>query len=309
MYFTISLLLVLILVAVIHSNPNNRHYKEETYFEYLSTEIKDILYTVFLVIVFPFLYLSKKLASFKLLKGHRANKNSQMSLHSELKLFKFFPADERFLINLEEIEKNTQLDEVKKQINLYKKIKRENISREKKTEALDELTKRISHFLDPKIIDVLKKELKDSNEIKGSILLIDDDTFLLDMYRYILSEIGLEVTVAENGLQALSILKNSSNFDLIITDTVMPEMDGFDFLEKISSNNVLKIILTNQSQDKDMIRGKKLGAVDYIIKADSTPIETIEKIIEWLPTTRDQKDHYLENLKKYQENRNRKNEL
>ena len=62
----------------------------------------------------------------------------------------------------------------------------------------------------------------------------------------------------------------------------MPDMDGFQMLEKINSEklseNSTKIILSNKGQQEDIDRGIALGASGYIIKVNSTPVEVIEKV-------------------------------
>jgi DNA-binding NarL/FixJ family response regulator len=62
----------------------------------------------------------------------------------------------------------------------------------------------------------------------------------------------------------------------------MPNMDGFEMLEKINKDNLapnaLKIVLSNKSEQSDMERGKALGVAGYIVKANSTPGEVIEQV-------------------------------
>jgi CheY-like chemotaxis protein len=69
-------------------------------------------------------------------------------------------------------------------------------------------------------------------------------------------------------------------------DIIMPEMDGFEMLEKINKDNLspnsVKIILSNKSQQSDIDRGNSLGASGYIVKANSTPGEVINKVMEIL---------------------------
>ena len=62
----------------------------------------------------------------------------------------------------------------------------------------------------------------------------------------------------------------------------MPEMDGFEMLEKINKDNLspnsTKIILSNKSQQADIDKGNSLGASGYIVKANSTPAEVITQV-------------------------------
>ncbi|OGI58058.1 hypothetical protein A3C60_02365 [Candidatus Nomurabacteria bacterium RIFCSPHIGHO2_02_FULL_37_45] len=121
---------------------------------------------------------------------------------------------------------------------------------------------------------------------KRKILIVDDDHFLLDMYALKFSQSNFEVCVADSGMQALEKLKSGLIFDVILLDIIMPEMDGFEMLEKINQNNLspnsTKVILSNKSQQSDIDRGNSLGVAGYIVKANSTPVEVINQVMEIL---------------------------
>ena len=121
---------------------------------------------------------------------------------------------------------------------------------------------------------------------KRKILIVDDDTFLLDMYAFKFSQHNFEVYTASGGLQVIEKLKDKLNPDIILMDIIMPDMDGFEMLEKINKDNLspssTKIILTNKSQQSDIDRGNNLGASGYIVKASSTPAEVISQVVEIL---------------------------
>ena len=121
---------------------------------------------------------------------------------------------------------------------------------------------------------------------KRKILIVDDDTFLLDMYAFKFSQYNFEVHTAKGGLQVIEKLKDGLNPDIILMDIIMPEMDGFEMLEKINKDNLspnsTKIILSNKSQQSDIDRGNMLGASGYIVKANSTPGEVISQVVEIL---------------------------
>mgnify|MGYP001612855615 CR=1 FL=1 len=121
---------------------------------------------------------------------------------------------------------------------------------------------------------------------KKKILIVDDDSFLLDMYALKFSQHNFEVYTAMNGIQVLDKIKNGLVPDLILIDIIMPEMDGFEVLEKMSMEklceNSVKIILSNKSQQSDIDRGNNLGVSGYIVKANSTPAEVISQVIEIL---------------------------
>ena len=121
---------------------------------------------------------------------------------------------------------------------------------------------------------------------KKKILIVDDDSFLLDMYAFKFSQNNFAVYREMNGVQAIEKLKNESSFDVLLVDIIMPEMDGFEMLEKINaekiSPNSTKIILSNKSQQSDIDRGNSLGVAGYIVKANSTPAEVINQVVNIL---------------------------
>lgn len=117
---------------------------------------------------------------------------------------------------------------------------------------------------------------------KKKILIVDDDSFLLDMYALKFSQNSFEVHTATNGKEVIEKLGGGLRPDVILVDIIMPEMDGFEMLEKIKRDNLspgsVKIILSNKSEQADIDRGKSLGVSGYIIKANSTPQEVIEQV-------------------------------
>jgi two-component system sensor histidine kinase ChiS len=121
---------------------------------------------------------------------------------------------------------------------------------------------------------------------KRKILIVDDDTFLLDMYAFKFSQHNFEVHTAPGGLEVIDKLKDGLKPDIILMDVIMPEMDGFEMLEKINKDKLsplsTKIVLSNKSQQEDIDRSKTLGASGYIVKANSTPSEVIQQVVEIL---------------------------
>ena len=118
---------------------------------------------------------------------------------------------------------------------------------------------------------------------KKKILIVDDDNFLLDMYALKFSQNNFDVYTAGSGAQTLEKLKGGLKPEVILMDIIMPEMDGFEMLEKINTENLspdsTKIILSNKSQQEDIDQGDKLGVSGYIVKANSTPAEVIEQVV------------------------------
>ncbi len=121
---------------------------------------------------------------------------------------------------------------------------------------------------------------------KKKILIVDDDSFLLDMYAFKFSQNNFEVYTVIDGAQVIEKLKGGLNPDVMLIDIVMPGMDGFEVLKKVKEENLspnsTKIILSNKSQQSDIDQGMALGVSGYIVKANSTPAEVISEVIDIL---------------------------
>lgn len=119
---------------------------------------------------------------------------------------------------------------------------------------------------------------------KNKILIVDDDSFLLDMYSMKFSQSGFEVMSALGAVEAIKKIEAGFMPDIILLDIIMPVMDGFEFLEKMKNQNMcpsaIKIVLSNRGQQSDVDRGTELGASGYIVKANTTPSEVIHQVTE-----------------------------
>ncbi len=117
---------------------------------------------------------------------------------------------------------------------------------------------------------------------KKKILIVDDDSFLLDMYALRFTQAGFDVETAMNATETIDKLRSGLNPTVCLFDVVMPSMDGFEMLEAINQEGLipksLKIYLTNLGQEQDLARGKALGAASYIVKASATPSEVVDKV-------------------------------
>lgn len=121
----------------------------------------------------------------------------------------------------------------------------------------------------------------------ASILIVDDNPkFLADA----LPMYGYDVNVAEDGIEALKILKDNPDFDLILLDVMMPNMDGWDTLKAIRKNKATEfipvIMITAVSEDQKVVSGLKIGADDYIVKPFILPnllarIEAVLRRVNW----------------------------
>ncbi len=117
---------------------------------------------------------------------------------------------------------------------------------------------------------------------KYSILQVDDDQFLLNMYSFKFKNSGFDAEVANSGVVALQKLRDGLVPDAILCDLVMPAMDGLEFLrrmkeEKLSPASAI-IVLSNQGQSTEIEHAKELGVDGYIVKASTIPSEVVEEV-------------------------------
>ena len=116
--------------------------------------------------------------------------------------------------------------------------------------------------------------------MKSKIVIVEDTSAVREEISDILMMEGFDVYEANNGVEGLKQIKNIKP-NLILTDIVMPEMNGFELYEAIQKDtgiNKIPVIFLSAKADKDAVeRAKKLGSGDYIIKPVS-PDKLINKI-------------------------------
>ena len=102
----------------------------------------------------------------------------------------------------------------------------------------------------------------------NSVLIIDDDKELCALMKKCVEQENLSAVLAHGGLEGLRLLEeNKDACSLIILDVMMPDMDGFQVLQKIrEKNNVPVLMLTAKSDEEDKVSGLRLGADDYLTK-------------------------------------------
>lgn len=117
------------------------------------------------------------------------------------------------------------------------------------------------------------------------ILLVDDSITTRTLEKNILTKAGYTVEAVQNPIEAFEIMK-STRFDLIITDIEMPEMNGFEFLEKLKTDEMYSdipvIVVSSLLTEENKKRSAELGAEKYIVKNDFNQDEfqdTISKIL------------------------------
>ncbi|MCM3571971.1 MULTISPECIES: response regulator transcription factor [Mesobacillus] len=100
----------------------------------------------------------------------------------------------------------------------------------------------------------------------ATILLVDDETRMLDLLALYLTPLGYKCIKKTSGSEAISFLEDD-NADLVLLDVMMPEMDGWETCNEIRKHwDIPVIMLTARSEKPDIVRGLKIGADDYITK-------------------------------------------
>ncbi len=113
------------------------------------------------------------------------------------------------------------------------------------------------------------------------ILIVEDDTFLLNMYADKFRAEKFDVSVADNGIKALKLAQENKP-EIILLDILLPKKNGFEVLEELKANketkSIVVILLTNLSQKDEIKKGMDLGAKDFLIKAHFMPNEVVAKV-------------------------------
>ncbi|MBJ8097974.1 response regulator transcription factor [Bacillus cereus group sp. N11] len=113
--------------------------------------------------------------------------------------------------------------------------------------------------------------------MSGKILIVDDDKDIRNLISVYLENEGLQTQKAEDAIEALKLLKEKE-FDLILLDVMMPNMDGIEACLKIREEQTIPIImLSAKSEDMDKIQGLTSGADDYLSKPFN-PLELIARV-------------------------------
>ena len=102
------------------------------------------------------------------------------------------------------------------------------------------------------------------------ILIVDDEAMSLEMGSTALVKMGHEVTVAENGRQAWDIIRDQEDIQALVSDWVMPELDGLELCRRVRAlrrpHYTFVILLTVMSGKNNLLKGMEAGADDFIIK-------------------------------------------
>jgi two-component system, chemotaxis family, sensor kinase CheA len=132
----------------------------------------------------------------------------------------------------------------------------------------------VSYYLDQISEDWFKSEIdreQTRNGARQRVLMIDDSGFFRGLMEPILASAGFNVTSVDGGAEALRLCESGHDFDVIVTDIEMPDMDGFEFAETLKSTrwqNLPVVALSSRNRQEDVERGRACGFTDYIAKLD-----------------------------------------
>ena len=116
-------------------------------------------------------------------------------------------------------------------------------------------------------------------------MIVEDDKFFISLISKKLSDNGLPVIAANDGKSALELVVKE-NPDIIILDIMLPDMDGFEILKQIKQLperiNIPVVFLSNLGSREDIMKGKELGATNFLIKATVTMDEVLQEIVRIL---------------------------
>jgi two-component system phosphate regulon response regulator PhoB len=113
------------------------------------------------------------------------------------------------------------------------------------------------------------------------VLVIEDDPSVAEMYRVRLETDGYDVVVGGEGEEGLHLAMSEAP-DFIYLDLRLPKLDGFEVLERLraapATAQIPVIILNNYGDPETRERGLKFGALDFLVKADTTPGELAARV-------------------------------
>ncbi|HEY4025203.1 MAG TPA: response regulator [Candidatus Dormibacteraeota bacterium] len=131
--------------------------------------------------------------------------------------------------------------------------------------------------------EVLDQELTTDEDVR--VLFVEDDPEVAQMYRMKLELDGYAVDVAMDGVQAVEMATGNPP-DIIFLDIRLPKMDGFRVLEILRDDDRTRdipvVILSNYSERDLVNRGLRMGALDYLIKSQTTPARVADGVANWL---------------------------
>ena len=112
-----------------------------------------------------------------------------------------------------------------------------------------------------------------------NVLIVEDDEAIANLLYMDLRDEGYHCSIANDGRIAADMLEENSNYDLILLDIMLPEIDGYELLEYIKSTEIPVIFLTAKGTVNDRIKGLKMGADDRALYLELRKSPIIIKVI------------------------------
>lgn len=114
-----------------------------------------------------------------------------------------------------------------------------------------------------------------------TILLVEDDFLLVGLLEQRFLEAGYRVAKAVDAAQARRVLETGA-IDAVLLDMVLPGMDGFSFLTEMKKHErwraIPVVVISNLGQQEEIEKGIRLGAADYLVKANISPLDIVQKV-------------------------------
>ena len=116
------------------------------------------------------------------------------------------------------------------------------------------------------------------------IIIVEDNKDLQQIYKYAFESKGYEVKISDNGLVGITdIIDFMPN--IVLLDLMMPEMNGYEFLEALKNNTSIKVpvaVISNLTQEQERQKAMQSGADLYLVKSDYEGLDLVTKIDAFL---------------------------
>ena len=116
---------------------------------------------------------------------------------------------------------------------------------------------------------------------KPKVAIIEDDPAIIQMYKLKFETEGYDVQTAGDGLEGLALIETFMP-NAVLLDLMMPNMNGMEMLSKLRSmangREVKVLVLTNMGDTETATKVYKMAADDYIVKAEMTPLQGVERV-------------------------------
>jgi len=117
------------------------------------------------------------------------------------------------------------------------------------------------------------------------ILIVEDEEFLLDIYKKKFESLGFKVVTLTDGRDCLEVAKKEK-VDFILLDIILPGKTGYEVLGELKGDSATKqikvLVMSNLGQKEEIDKALRLGASGYVVKANLTPRELADKVAKMI---------------------------